>query len=100
MLLQRNRRFLRWRRRFDFRLAAARAFLSLNAVGVRPLLLRHVVQVVGDVKHAAVVDPTVVLGSASTMSEPNQAKSQDQAKVGFHDDTKSSMFLGFRRNKV
>jgi hypothetical protein len=58
------------------------------------------VQVVGDVKHAAVVDPTVVFGSASTMSEPKQAESQDQAEVVFHGDAKSSMFLAFRRNKV
>jgi hypothetical protein len=34
------------------------------------------------------------------MSEPKQAESQDQAEVVFHGDTKSSMFLAFRRNKV
>ena len=57
-------------------------------------------QVVGDVKHAAVIDPTVVFGSPSHLGKTEQAESQDQGEVVFHDDAKSSMFLAFRRNKV
>jgi len=35
------------------------------------------VQVVGNVKHAAVIDPTVILGSPSHMGKTEQAESQD-----------------------
>jgi len=35
----------------------------LNSAGRTPLFRRHVVQVIGDMEHAILIDPTVIFGS-------------------------------------
>jgi len=55
---KRDRCFAWWG--LDFRFRDPRTFLGLNPIGVTALLGRYVMQIVGNMQHAVVVDPAIV----------------------------------------